>query len=80
MTAPQGTGSADIPDMSTLPDRIRPIVESAFADATGHVFLLATPFAFLALIAILLIREVPLRDTIQREDELTVSPGEALSS
>jgi len=80
VTAPQGTGSADIPDMSTLPDRIRPIVESAFADATGHVFLLATPFAFLALIAILLIREVPLRDTIQREDELTVSPGEALSS
>lgn len=77
---PQSTGGTDIPDMSTLPDNIRPIVVGAFANGTGHIFLLAIPFAVLALIAILMIREVPLRDTIQREDELTVAQGEALTS
>lgn len=70
ITPPKGTGGSKIPDMDTLPDKVRPIVETAFANATGHIFLLATPFALLALIAILLIHEVPLRDTIERADEL----------
>lgn len=69
-TAPKGAGGSQIPDMTTLPDKIRPVFETAFADATGHIFLLATPFAVLALLAILLIHEVPLRETIEREDEL----------
>ncbi|GAA3517870.1 MDR family MFS transporter [Aeromicrobium panaciterrae] len=77
-TPPTSTGGTDIPDMSTLPEKIRPIVEGAFATATGHIFLLAMPFAVLALVAILLIREVPLRDTIAREDELMVQ-GESLA-
>lgn len=67
---PEGRNGREIPDMSTLPDKIRPVFEIAFADATGHIFFLAAPFALLALLAILLIREVPLRQTIEREDEL----------
>lgn len=54
--------------------------ETAFANATGHIFLLATPVAALAFLAILMIREVPLRTTIEREDELEERPvaGEPL--
>lgn len=66
-TAEDGT---TIPDMSTLPAPVREVFEAAFANATGHIFLLATPFAVLALLAILAIREVPLRRTIERADEL----------
>ncbi|MBC7592787.1 MAG: MFS transporter [Kineosporiaceae bacterium] len=81
---PPGASGSQIPDMTTLPDKIRPIFETAFADATGHIFLLAAPFAVLALLAILLIREVPLRETIEREDELEMlqasASGEPLTS
>jgi hypothetical protein len=63
----QGTS---IPDMSTLPAPVREVFEHAFSVGIGHVFLLATPFAFLALLAILLIKETPLRETIERQDEL----------
>lgn len=69
VTAPAGDGTS-IPDMSLLPAPVRAVFEAAFADATGHIFLLAAPFAALALVAILLIREVPLRETIESADEL----------
>jgi EmrB/QacA subfamily drug resistance transporter len=69
--APQGGGDgAAIPDMTALPAPVREVFATAFADATGHIFWLATPFAVLALVAILLIREVPLRTTLERADEL----------
>ena len=67
---PSGEQGTSIPDMSALPAPVRTVVEHAFGDATGHIFLLATPFAVLAFVAVLLIREVPLRTTIEREDEL----------
>jgi EmrB/QacA subfamily drug resistance transporter len=72
---PAEEGSASIPDMSTLPEPVRLVFEHAFGDATGHIFLLATPFAALALVAVLFIREVPLRTTIEREDELVGTPA-----
>lgn len=62
-----------IPDMSALPAPVREVFATAFAEATGHIFLLAAPFAVLAFVAILLIREVPLRTTIGRADELQAS-------
>jgi EmrB/QacA subfamily drug resistance transporter len=59
-----------IPDVSGMPAPIRAIFESAFGDATGHIFLVALPFAVGALIAVLLIKEVPLRTSVKRDDEL----------
>jgi hypothetical protein len=56
--------------MATLPAPVRAVFEHAFGTATGHIFLVATPFAVLALLAVLLIREVPLRTTIERPDEV----------
>jgi len=65
-----GGESHSIPDMSELPGPVRAVFESAFGDATAHLFLIAAPFAAVALLAVLFIREVPLRTTIEREDEL----------
>ena len=59
-----------IPDVAALPGPVRAVFEAAYGDATGHVFLLAVPFAVVALVCILFIREVPLRTTIARADEL----------
>ncbi len=59
-----------IPDVDALPGPVRAVFEAAYGEATGHVFLLAVPFAVVALGCILFIREVPLRTTIARADEL----------
>ena len=59
-----------IPDLATLPAPVRAVFEHAFGEATGHMFLVAVPFAVLALVCVLFIREVPLRTTILREDEM----------
>ena len=59
-----------IPDLSTLPEPVRTVFEHAFGEATGHIFLVATPFALAALVCVLFIREVPLRTSVLREDEL----------
>jgi MFS family permease len=70
ITPPSGDGGQSIPDVSELAPPVRQVVEHAFGLATGHIFLLATPVAVLALLAVLMIREVPLRTTIERDDEL----------
>lgn len=59
-----------VPDLSTLPAPVREVFEAAFADATGHLFWIAAPFAVVALLCLVAIREVPLRATIERADEL----------
>jgi MFS family permease len=64
------TDSHEIPDLAALPGPIRQVFEQAFGEATGHLFLVAVPFAVLAFVCVLFIREVPLRTTILREDEI----------
>jgi EmrB/QacA subfamily drug resistance transporter len=68
--------SHDIPDLRTLPAPVRALFQHAFGEATGHVFLVALPFAVVALICVLFIREVPLRTTILREDEVAPADSE----
>jgi EmrB/QacA subfamily drug resistance transporter len=70
ITPPSGSDSQAIPDLSQLAPPVRQVVEHAFGLATGHIFVIATPVAALALVAVLFIREVPLRTTIERDDEL----------
>ncbi len=65
--------SHDVPDLSTLSGQALAIVESAFGQSFGHIFLIATPFAMIALICVLFIREVPLRTT-NLEEEAEASP------
>jgi hypothetical protein len=49
---------------------VRELFQHAFGEATGHLFLVALPFAAVALVCVIFIREVPLRTTILREDEI----------
>ncbi|OON81880.1 MFS transporter [Streptomyces tsukubensis] len=58
-----GGGGGAVPDMTKLPAPMREIVEHAYGVATGDLFLIATPFAFLALIAVVFIKEKPLKTT-----------------
>ncbi len=61
-----GHQSHTIPDLSALPAPIRDLYEHAFGTAVGHIFLVAVPFAIIALVCVLFIREVPLRTTSSR--------------
>ncbi|GAA0361096.1 MFS transporter [Microbispora corallina] len=54
-------GDGSIPRLSSLPAPVRAVVESAYGHGVGDVFLYAAPLALLALLAILFIKEVPLR-------------------
>jgi EmrB/QacA subfamily drug resistance transporter len=67
-------GATTIPDMSTLPAPVREVFESAFGHATGTIFMIAAPCAVVAFVAVLFIREVPLRTTIERSDEMAGAP------
>ena len=65
---PAGHSTGSIPDLDSLPAPVRALYETAFGDATGHLFLVAAPFALLALVCVLFIREVPLRTTLDRAE------------
>ncbi|MGB0098771.1 MAG: MDR family MFS transporter [Nocardioides sp.] len=68
--------SHTVPDVSSLPGWEQSIWEQAFGGSFGHIFLVATPFAIVALVCVLLIKEVPLR-TSNLEAEAEASPGVA---
>ncbi|MGW0706448.1 MFS transporter [Streptomyces sp. NPDC002643] len=54
-------GHGEIPDLDSLPTPIRTVIESAYGHGIGDVFLYAAPFAVLALLFSVFIKEVPLR-------------------
>ncbi|MDT0570515.1 MFS transporter [Streptomyces sp. DSM 3412] len=57
------TGHGEIPDLDALPAPIRTVMESSYGHGIGDVFLYAAPFAVLALVFSIFIKEVPLRTT-----------------
>jgi hypothetical protein len=63
--------------MTALPAPMREIVEHAYGVATAELFLVATPFAALALIAVLFIKEKPLKNTsgMERLSEESADAG-----
>jgi EmrB/QacA subfamily drug resistance transporter len=50
-----------VPKLADLPAPVRTVVQDAYGHATGNLFLYAVPFALLALVSIVFIKEVPLR-------------------
>jgi EmrB/QacA subfamily drug resistance transporter len=58
LNAPGSGGS--VPDVSTLPPAVARVIEHAYGAGIGEIFLLAAPLGLVALVALLLIREVPL--------------------
>jgi MFS family permease len=67
------TESHSVPDMSTLPAPVRAVFEHAFGASIAELFLVAVPFAVVALVCVLLIKEVPLR-TSNLEAEAEADP------
>ncbi|MEV6207601.1 MDR family MFS transporter [Kitasatospora sp. NPDC051914] len=57
-------GGGEIPDLHRLPAPVVPLVTDAFGHGVGVVFLMAAPFALLAFLVVLFIREIPLRTTM----------------
>ena len=51
-------------NLSGMPDALRQVVEAAYGEATGIVFVVSAAVAVVAFACILLIKEVPLRQTI----------------
>ncbi|MYS26526.1 MFS transporter, partial [Streptomyces sp. SID7804] len=58
-----GGSAHGVPDMSTLPEPVRAIIEHAYGVATADLFLIATPCALLALITVVFLKEKPLKTT-----------------
>lgn len=56
-----GTGGGGIPDLDALPGPIRLVMENAYGHGVGDVFLYSAPFAFVALLLTLFIKEVALK-------------------
>ncbi|PNH82807.1 MFS transporter [Arthrobacter sp. AFG20] len=61
--AGSGSSGASL-DLADMPGPIRDIMRAAYGDATAEIFLIAGAIAVVALIAVLLIKEQPLRRTV----------------
>jgi hypothetical protein len=75
--------SSTLPNPSTLPPVIRTVIESAYGKGTATIFLFAVPLLVLAFVAVLFIREVPLRTTTAAGAEgesVTADGGEAVGT
>jgi MFS family permease len=56
-------GSGAVPNIAELPEQARTVVENAYGAATADLFMMSVPFAVLALVAVLFIKEKPLMTT-----------------
>ncbi|MFJ8586175.1 MFS transporter [Streptomyces sp. NPDC093595] len=56
-----GTGGGGIPDLDALPAPIRTVMESAYGHGVADVFLYSAPFALVAFLVTLFIKEVALK-------------------
>jgi MFS family permease len=72
-----GSGSSSVPSMSSLPAPVRAVYEAAYGQGIGTLFMIAVPCALLALVAVLFVKEVPLRTTIELDDESDVEVAAA---
>jgi hypothetical protein len=53
-------GGGKVPDLSTLPPQVLSVIKDIYGEATSDLFLVGAPIAFLAIIAVLFIKEKPL--------------------
>jgi hypothetical protein len=59
--AAKAVGSSALPNMDALPSSVRTWLESAYGHGIADVFLYAAPFALIAFVVVMFIKEVPLR-------------------
>ncbi|WP_433262030.1 MDR family MFS transporter [Actinosynnema sp. CS-041913] len=64
-----GGDAGTVPDLSLLPPEARRIIQDIYATATAELFLIGAPIAVLALVAVLFIKEKPLK-TLSGDERL----------
>jgi hypothetical protein len=69
-------GSAAVPDLKSLPPQVLEVVQRIYGDTTAQLFLVGTPFAVLALLTVLFIKEKPLH-TLSGMDRMAQEDAEA---
>ncbi|MEV4936761.1 MDR family MFS transporter [Streptomyces zaomyceticus] len=70
----QGRSGGGIPDMDKLPAPIRTVMEDAYGHGVADVFLYSAPFALLAFVVTLFIKEVALKSSsVKDSDEQPVA-------
>ncbi|MGV9313532.1 MDR family MFS transporter [Streptomyces sp. NPDC003691] len=57
----RATAGGGIPDLALVPEPVRSVLESAYGHGVADVFLYSAPFALLALVVTVFIKEVPLK-------------------
>jgi len=74
---PEGRSASTIPDLATLPPPIRTIIESAYGEGVGDVFLAITPLLLISLVAVILLPNRALGDKsgLQLAEEVVGSAG-----
>jgi EmrB/QacA subfamily drug resistance transporter len=77
---PVSGSGGDSLDIAALPAPIRTIVQIAYGDATGHIFLVSAGIAAVGVIAALFLPPVKLRDTLDLEPPAPVTDGEPARS
>ncbi|MHA7175084.1 MDR family MFS transporter [Arthrobacter sp. Sr24] len=70
--------SGNIPAVHSLPESVRVIIESAYGDAVGHVFLIAAPLSILTILAIVFLPNLELSS--QTREERAKSDAEAATT
>jgi EmrB/QacA subfamily drug resistance transporter len=72
--AAKAAGNSALPDMDALPGPVRTWLEGAYGHGIADVFLYAAPFALVAFVVVMFIKEVPLRTSggIAQASEATV--------
>jgi EmrB/QacA subfamily drug resistance transporter len=68
-------GSGSLLDVNSLPAPIAELVRTSYGDATGRIFLVAACVALVSLVAVLAIREVPLRRSVRMVSEEEQEPA-----
>ena len=65
-----GGGDVSVLDLKHLPAPVVEVVRASYGDATGRIFLVASIVAVISLVAVLMIKEVPLRLTVRKLDDV----------
>ncbi|QWF80735.1 Putative multidrug resistance protein MdtD [Amycolatopsis sp. CA-230715] len=65
-------------DLKALPEPVRAVVRDAYGDATGKVFLIAACIAVVTLLAVVLMKETPLRASLDLREEKAPEEAETM--
>jgi len=69
----QGGAGGTSMDLKDLPPQIRDIMRAAYGDATAEIFMISAIIGIVALVAVLFIKEKPLRRTVDIQPEASAS-------